>query len=174
MIRNDYEAFGKRRSKLKPMDQHDLDELVEEVLFVSRALFGVTIRSITAVSAEITLLQYRTLVVLASRGPQRMSELRGELGTQPPAVTRLCNRLAERGLIERRPAGAGSREVEVRITAKGAKLIDDVFEARRQEITRIVEDIPTDRRDDVREALLMLSKATGEPRGLSWAEGLLH
>src|SRR5689334_19069667 len=107
------------------MDDHDLEELVDEVLFVSRALFGVSIRSITAVSPEITLLQYRTLVVMASRGPQRLSELRTELGTQAPAVTRLCNRLAERGLAERRPVGAGSRELEVSITPKGADLIQE-------------------------------------------------
>ena len=66
MIRTAYEPFGHLPIRLKEMEDADLDQLVEEVLFVSRALFGVTIRSITSVSGEITLLQYRTLVVLAS------------------------------------------------------------------------------------------------------------
>ena len=156
------------------MADDDLEELVDEVLFVSRALFGVSIRSITAVSPEITLLQYRTLVVMASRGPQRLSELRTELGTQAPAVTRLCNRLAERGLAERRPVGAGSRELEVRITAKGADLIQEVLVARRRELARIAAAIPPDTWAEVTHALRLLGRATGEPRELSWFEGLVR
>lgn len=172
MVRTAYQPFGHLPIRLKEMQDADLEQLVEEVLFVSRALFGVTIRSITSVSGEITLLQYRTLVVLASRGPQRMAELREELGTQAPAVTRLCNRLAERGLVERQPIG-GTRELEVCITAKGAQLIEDVFTERRRELVRIVDSIAPERRDEVKEALQLLGKATGEPRDLPWSAAFL-
>jgi len=151
----------------------ELDGLVDDVAFISRALFGVSIRSVTAVSPEITLLQYRTLIVLASRGPQRLSALRTELGTQAPAVTRLCNRLVERGLVERHRAGPGAREVEISITPSGAALISEVLEARRLELARIVAKIPPESRHLVRRALEMLGDAIGEPQSLAWAEELV-
>lgn len=119
------------------------------------------------------MLQYRTLVVLASREPQRLSALRSELGTQPPAVTRLCNRLVERGLAERRQAGDRGREIEVSITHDGAALIREVLVARRLELAAMVEKIPPESRQSVREALVVLGKVTGEPRRLVWAEGLV-
>jgi DNA-binding MarR family transcriptional regulator len=151
----------------------ELDGLVDDVLFISRGLFGVSIRSITAVSPEITVLQYRTLVVLASRGPQKLSALRMELGTQAPAVTRLCNRLVERGLVERHRAGPGAREVEIRITASGAVLISEVLEARRLELARVVARIPPESRQLVRRALQRLGEAIGEPQTLVWAQELV-
>ena len=150
----------------------ELEALVDDVLFISRALFGVSIRSLTTVSPEITLLQYRTLIVLASRGPQRMSALRTELRTQAPAVTRLCNRLVERGLIERHRAGTGARGVEVGITAEGGALIRDVLAARRLELHQLAAKMPPESRHLVRVALQMLGEVIGEPPTLAWAKGL--
>jgi DNA-binding MarR family transcriptional regulator len=147
----------------------ELDDLVDEVLFVSRALFGLSVRSLATISPGITLLHYRTLVVLASRGPQRLSALRSELGTQAPAVTRLCNRLVERGLAERRPAGEGGREIKMAITPQGAALIREVLAARRIELAHVVEGIPPKSRRSIQEALVLLGKATGEPRHMPWA-----
>ena len=46
------------------------DELVDTVLAASRALVAVAARSLAAAGDEVTLPQYRALVVLAARGPQ--------------------------------------------------------------------------------------------------------
>jgi DNA-binding MarR family transcriptional regulator len=155
------------------MHDVDLDGLVEDGLCVSRALVEASIRSIASVTPRITLLQYRTLVVLASCGPQRLSALRTDLGTQAPAVTRLCNRLAERGLAERRPVGEGTREVEVSITPAGAVLLRDVTEAQRRTLARIAAAIPPESRQLARQGILLLGQATGEPCHLPRASGLV-
>ncbi len=50
-----------------------VDEVtVDAVLTASRTLVGVATRSMGAAAEETTIAQYRALVVLASRGPQRM------------------------------------------------------------------------------------------------------
>ena len=46
------------------------DELVDTVLAASRALVAVAARSLAAAGDDVTLPQYRALVVLAARGPQ--------------------------------------------------------------------------------------------------------
>lgn len=51
------------------------DELVDTVLAASRALVAVAARSLAAAGDEVTLPQYRALVVLAAAGPQGMAEL---------------------------------------------------------------------------------------------------
>jgi len=141
----------------------DLDGLVEDWLVVSRAFIELWIWSIARVSPGVTLLQYRTLVVLASRGPQRLAALRTELGTQAPAVTRLCNRLVEGGLAERRPVGKGTREIKVNITPAGEVLLREVLAAQRLALARVAAAIPPELRQLARQGVLFLGNATGQP-----------
>ncbi len=53
---------------------------VDAVLTASRTLVGVATRSMGAAAEDTTIAQYRALVVLASRGPQRMVDLAEALG----------------------------------------------------------------------------------------------
>ena len=55
------------------MAEHQVDEAaVDAVLTASRALVAVATMSLGAAAEDTTIAQYRALVVLASRGPQRM------------------------------------------------------------------------------------------------------
>src|SRR5690348_13934892 len=77
------------------------DELVDTVLAASRALVAVAARSLAAAGDEVTLPQYRALVVLATRGPQGTAELAAALAVNPSTATRMCDRLVRKGLIRR-------------------------------------------------------------------------
>ena len=73
--------------------QSSAEEVVDAVLRASRVLVAVAVRSLAAVDHDVTLPQYRALVVLASRGPQRPSALAEALAVHPSTITRLCDRL---------------------------------------------------------------------------------
>ena len=73
------------------------DELADAVLDASRVLVAVAARSLAAAPSDVTLPQYRVLVVLATRGPQRPSDLAAELGVAASSITRMCDRLVVRG-----------------------------------------------------------------------------
>ena len=60
-------------------------ELEEE----GRVLVGLAARSLAEVAEEVTLAQYRALIVLASNGPQRVASLAEALGVTPPTATRM-------------------------------------------------------------------------------------
>lgn len=76
-------------------------------------------------SAQLTLTQVRALRRLAKEA-KPLGQLGAELGLTPPSVTRLVDRLEERGLIERRRDGADRRRVVAAILPAGQKLIDTV------------------------------------------------
>jgi hypothetical protein len=53
------------------------DDVVDAVVTASRAMIAVAVRSLSGLAEDITIAQYRTLVVLASRGPQKLADLAG-------------------------------------------------------------------------------------------------
>ena len=64
-------------------------DLTEAVLTASRVLVAVAARSLAEHEGEVSLQQYRGLVVLASRGPQRPVDLAEALGVDPSTATPL-------------------------------------------------------------------------------------
>jgi DNA-binding MarR family transcriptional regulator len=134
-------------------------------------LVGVAARSLAEVAEDVTLPQYRALVVLRGRGPVGMSELADELSAAPSTITRLCDRLVRKGLVRRDHRPANRREVVAEITEEGRELVDRVTRRRRQEIGRIVEHVPPSRRTAMVRALRAFSEAAGEAPDQAWSSG---
>lgn len=146
-------------------------DLVDAMLVASRALVAVAARSLADAPGDVTLTQFRTLVVLTTRGPQTPGALTEELATAPSSVTRLCDRLARKGLVERHASPTDGRQVEIHITPKGRDLVDRVTSARRLEIERLVHVVPAEHRALLTQALLELGRAAGEAPEQSWTAG---
>jgi DNA-binding MarR family transcriptional regulator len=138
------------------------DELADGILAASRALVAVAARSLSAAPEEVTLPQYRVLVVLETRGPQRPTDLATELDVAPSSITRLCDRLVKKGLVKRRARPANRRELTIEITEAGSEVVGSVTAARRRDIRRVVRRIPEARRSAVLTALRRFSEAAGE------------
>jgi DNA-binding MarR family transcriptional regulator len=149
----------------------NLDDITDAVLVASRALVGVAARSLAAVEHEVTLPQFRALVVLASRGPVNSGALADELAVHPSTGTRLCDRLVAKGLVTRDHHPDNRREVVVTITPKGRTIVDDVTVARRREIATIVRRVPSELRPAMVDALQAFAEAAGEVPEQSWSLG---
>ena len=135
---------------------------VDAVLTASRSLIAVATRSLGAAAEETTIAQYRALVVLASRGPQRMADLAGALGVAPSTAGRMCDRLVRKGLIRRHRARADRRSVLVSVTAAGRLVVDQATARRRALIADILAKLPADTQRAVAEAL---RRVRGRGRG---------
>jgi len=146
-----------------------LDELTDSVLTASRVLVAVAARSLTDHEEEVTLQQYRALVVLASRGPQRPVDLAESLGVDPSTTTRMCDRLAHKRLISRRRQGSDRRVVKLDLSARGRMLVSSVTQRRREEIRRILERVPEEERDGLIRAFGSFSLAAGEVPEELWS-----
>ena len=102
------------------------DELVDAVLGASRALVAVAARSLVNVAEDVTLAQYRVLVELAARGPQRLADLADAVGVDPSTMTRMADRLVRKGLVSRRRASTDRRTVKVSLASPGRQLVLEV------------------------------------------------
>ena len=115
---------------------------VDAVLTASRSLIAVATRSLGAAAEETTIAQYRALVVLASRGPQRMVDLAAALDVAPSTAGRMSDRLVRKGLIRRHRARADRRAVLVSVTAAGRLVVDQATARRRALIEEILATMP--------------------------------
>lgn len=151
---------------------HEVDDhLVEAFLTASRVLVAVAARSLAAGNADITLPQYRTLVVLASRGAQRVADLAELLGVNSSNATRNCDRLQRRGLVRRDRDTDDRRAVRVSLTPAGEHLVQQITRARRAEIARILGAMADKGRGPLLAALRAFADAAGEVPEQSWSLG---
>jgi DNA-binding MarR family transcriptional regulator len=143
---------------------------VDAVLTASRSLIAVATRSLGAAAEETTIAQYRALVVLASRGPQRMAGLAAALDVAPSTAGRMCDRLVRKGLIRRHRARADRRAVLVSVTAAGRQVVDQATARRRMMIENILARLPADGQRAVAEALAAFADAAGEIPDSQWPQ----
>jgi DNA-binding MarR family transcriptional regulator len=149
------------------------DELVDMVLAASRALVAVAARSLAATGDEVTLPQYRALVVLAAKGPQGTAELAAALAVNPSTATRMCDRLVRKGMVRRHRQAGDRRSVRIALTAPGRDLVAEASRRRRAELARLLSALPADQYDPVIAAFRAFAAAAGElPQpgaALGWA-----
>lgn len=148
-------------------------EAVTALLAASGALVGLTTRSLTGIGPEVTLSQFRTLVVLAARGPQRAADIAAELGVAPSVGTRMCDRLAAKGLVQRSRSTSDRRVVRLRLSTTGASLVDEVFRQRREALSRIVAQTAAHWCPEAVAALTAFAMAAGETPERQWCHGWL-
>lgn len=137
-------------------------QAVDAVLGASRALVAVAARSLAEVGEDVTLAQYRALVVLAIRGPRGLAGLAEALAVGPSTATRMCDRLVRKGLVTRTEDDADRRQVRIACTPAGEQLVAEVTARRRAEIARLLATVPPDDRQALVQALRRFAEAAGE------------
>ena len=133
------------------------DESIDAVLVASRVLVGVAARSLAVTEDTMTLVQYRTLVLLASRGEMNVGSVAAALDVHQSTATRLCDRLVTKGLVSRRTSTKSRREVFIALTSVGSALIRTVTTRRRREIAKIMNRLQPKRRARLAEAFASLA-----------------
>jgi DNA-binding MarR family transcriptional regulator len=143
----------------------DLDATAAEVLTASRALLGVVARSLAPILDRVTVPQFRVLVILSTAdGPVRNGDLAAMLGVHPSTFTRTADRLVAGGWVIRAENPENRRETLIQLTPEGSRLVDQVTDNRRREISSILARLDPDDRHLVLEAMSAFARAAGEPR----------
>lgn len=91
-----------------------------------------------AVPAPVPPSQLRALTVIDEREHVNLRDLGEALGSTPPSVSRLCDRLEAAGLVQRSRATANRREVEVRLSRSGRSVLASVRAARSRELETVL------------------------------------
>jgi|1186.fasta_scaffold226688_2 DNA-binding MarR family transcriptional regulator len=134
----------------------------EATLTASRALLGVTARSVAPALDLVTLPQFRTLVVLSTAGPLRIGALAERLHANPSTFSRSLDRLVAGGWVHRSASPGSRREVLIRLSPEGRALVDSVTDRRRREIADILARLSVEDQLSVASALELFASAAGE------------
>ena len=79
------------------------------------------------VGPRLSIAMWRVLAVLSNDGGQRQIDLAGKTSIDVSTLSRVVTRLVKIGLVTRRRSDTNSREVVVRLTAKGISVVADVI-----------------------------------------------
>lgn len=132
-------------------------DVVEATLQLARVLTGVSLRA--AAIADITLPQLRVLTMVASRDRMNVAAVATGLGVHPSNATRVVDRLVRAGLLARGDDPSDRRHLVLALTGPGRELVGDIDIRRREEIGRILGQIPS--LDGVGPALRAVAAAGG-------------
>jgi len=144
------------------------DEVVGALLALSRAFVGVTARTLSGLDEDVTLAQFRTLVVLVSRGPQRVIDLAQELTVTSSTAVRMCNRLARKGLVARQERPEDRRAAWIVLTPAGRELVGEVMRRRREALAAVIAELSLTRPLAFASVLNALVEAVGEVPDAQW------
>lgn len=152
------------------MQADDLTAVADAVLLASRVLLAVAAQSLAEVN-DMSLPQFRILIVLVTRGDLNVGQLAEDLDVNPSTATRLCDRLVERGFLRRQHGEDDRREVCLCVTPTGRDLVDRVIDRRRRALGAIVARIAPEKRQHLVQAMQAFGDAAGEVPHQSWSVG---
>ncbi len=138
-------------------------ETVQSTLVASRALMGVMARSTTTALEQVSMPQFRILVLLAASGPLRTGALAERTGVHPSTLTRTADRLVRGGWVRRVDNPLSRREVLIELTDDGAALVAEVTRRRTEEIAAILTRVPRAQHQVILDGFACFARAAGEP-----------
>jgi len=140
-----------------------VEQITDAVLTASRLLVSISARSIAEVDEQVTLPQFRALVVLENRESSTLNDLAQALDVQKSTMGRMVDRLVSRELVTRTESPTSRRERCIALTARGRTLVKSVTRRRRAEVERVVSQMQPEQRIGLVGALAAFSAAGGEP-----------
>lgn len=114
-------------------------DLSAAVVEAGRHLVGAWEHAAEVARPTVSTAQMRALVVIGQLGELPMGSLAESLGLLPSSATRLCDRLETAGLVERRPSPENRRQVLVRLTKDGRRLLQRVEQTRKRDVAKVLQ-----------------------------------
>lgn len=91
---------------------------------------------------DLTMAQMKVLLWLVTAGEQPMSQVARVLGVGLPAATNLVDKLVDAGMVEREHSASDRRVVLVRPTERGAATVTRLRQVHRDQMRRLLANIP--------------------------------
>ena len=145
-------------------------DVVDGLMATARLLVSLTARSLAQEEANVTLPQYRALVILAGSGPRRIVDLAADLGVQPSTATRMCDRLVRKGFVARQERTDDRRVAWIALDRAGRDLVAAMMDRRRRYLADLVAAVDLPDPQGLAAALDALATAAGELPEPQWQE----
>jgi DNA-binding MarR family transcriptional regulator len=124
---------------------------VHALELMTRALVGITMQSLTVLGDQVSMPQFRLLLILSGLGRVPSSRLAAELGMTASSVTRLADRLETSGLLTRGTDPRNRSIVTLEVTEAGLDLVARAVERRHELLAAVLGRMtPAEREDAAR------------------------
>lgn len=150
---------GEALPDIPDLDVDDPAALAAAVDAATRALVITLGRAEEEVLPRVSVSQLRALLIISRQAPTNLNQLAEELGAIPSSASRLCDRLVAAGLVTRRPGSVDRREVELRVSAEGQRLVDGLRETRVSELATVLAAMSADGRRALLQGLREFQRA---------------
>jgi DNA-binding MarR family transcriptional regulator len=134
-------------------------EVVDAVLAANRVFVAVAAGALAGLEPEVTMPQFRALVLLDMHDTMTVSHLAEALGVVPSTATRMCDRLVTKKLVDRVADRTNRRQVRLTLRPEGRTLIEQSTQRRTREVGHLLTAIPEDAQAELARALGLLVQA---------------
>jgi DNA-binding MarR family transcriptional regulator len=135
---------------------------METLLNAARIFTAITAESVVQVGEGVTVPQLRVLVLASQPGHLNATAVAAALDVHLSSASRICDRLVQAGLLDRRDLPEDRRHVELTLTPAGQRLLATVNDHRRDVFTRILRRMAAADRAVLTQALAEFVTAAGE------------
>lgn len=140
-------------------------DIVDAVLAANRVFVAVAAGALANLEPEVTLPQFRALVLIDMQESMTVAELAEAMDVVPSTATRMCDRLVAKELVDRAVDGANRRQMTLTLRPEGRALIAQSTRRRKREVNRLLKSIPAEKQADLAAALgLLVHAAHGSDR----------
>jgi DNA-binding MarR family transcriptional regulator len=127
-------------SRPLPQPEDEMARTVSRAAELLEVLWG------RASTAPVSASQLRALLVLEHNEGINLRTLADALGSSPPSISRLCDRLEAMGLVDRSPSTASRRELELHLSSRGRTYLAELRARRERELQAVLARMPTAKR----------------------------
>jgi MarR family 2-MHQ and catechol resistance regulon transcriptional repressor len=133
---------------------------------LSRAAAAVSAHSIADIAlSELTQAEFGVLELLYHKGPLLLGEVQKRVLVSSGGVTYIVDRLAERGLIERRLCANDRRARYAAVTRKGKALMKQIFPRHAQAVSKAVAALTPEEQEQAHALLKKLGLGAAQAMG---------
>jgi len=140
-------------------------DVVDAVLAANRVFVAVAAGAVADIEPEVTLPQFRALVLCEMHETVTVAQLAEAMGVVPSTATRMCDRLVAKKLLHRAVDRTNRRQVHLSLRPEGRHLIEESTRRRTAEVGRLLAAIPAEDQTRLADALgLLIEAAQGSDR----------
>lgn len=139
------------------------DRQIDALMRAARVMTAISAQAMAAADDVVTMPQLRVLVLAAISGPVSASTVAVSLEVHPSNASRVCERLVQSGLLNRRDSPTDRRQVELTLTPAGDSLVSSMFAHRQAAFSDILGRMPASERTALTRGLESFADAAGEP-----------
>ena len=136
------------------------------MLRASAVITAIVVRSLNAVTPELTVVQTRVLVIIWRLGSANVNAVADGLGANASNASRACERLVQQGLLTRKQSAEDRRHVVLELSETGQRLIDSIMQHRCAELEQVASRLSATEQAGLQWALEAFNAAAAEADAL--------